>query len=58
MSRHFSSSVSRAVKNWLGKSRENLLPKWKTAVEKFTEDGGSAEKKLGKKVENVEIKFI
>lgn len=43
MSRFFSSSAAKAVEKWFGHSRDKLTPTWRTAVEKFTEPGGSAE---------------
>ncbi|KAL9092103.1 MAG: hypothetical protein Q9165_004536 [Trypethelium subeluteriae] len=55
MSRFFSTSAAKAVGAWFGYARDNLTPKWKTAVEKFTEPGGSAEKKLGA-IKSVTIK--
>ncbi|KAF2231065.1 hypothetical protein EV356DRAFT_535884 [Viridothelium virens] len=55
MSRFFSSTAAKAVGQWFGYGRDKLTPKWRTAVEKFTEPGGSAEKRLGE-IKSVTIK--
>ncbi|KAI9698962.1 MAG: hypothetical protein M1836_003151 [Candelina mexicana] len=55
MIRAFSTSSAKSVNKWLGFSRDKLTPTWRKAVEKFTEPGGSAEKKLGK-IDSFEIK--
>lgn len=57
MSRFFSSSAAKAVEKWFGHSRDKLTPTWKTAIEKFTEPGGSAEQRLGK-IKSVTIKYV
>lgn len=56
MSSSPSSSAAETAGKWLGYARTNLAPIWFTALNIYTEPGGSAEKELGK-IKCVTIKY-